>query len=70
MSDADYTSRLKEINNLASALEGHSSELQEAAALDAGFPVKITSVEVQLAVDYLVNPTVPLRRFSPTMLPA
>ena len=53
VSDVDYTSRLKEIKNLASALEGRSSELQEAAALDAGFPVKITSVEVELAVDYL-----------------
>ena len=53
MSDVDYTSRLEEIKNLASALEGRTSELQEAAALDAGFPVKITSVEVELAVEYL-----------------
>ena len=53
MSDVDYTSRLEEIKNLASALEGRTSELQEAAAHDAGFPVKITSVEVELAVEYL-----------------
>ncbi|GAF95856.1 unnamed protein product, partial [marine sediment metagenome] len=53
MSNGDYTSRLEEIQNLASALEGRTSELQEAAALDAGFPVKITSVEVELAVEYL-----------------
>ena len=53
MSEVDYTSRLEEIKNLANALEGRTSELQEAAALDAGFPVKITSVEVELAVEYL-----------------
>ena len=53
MSEVGYTSRLEEIKNLASGLEGRRSELQEAAALDAGFPVKITSVEVKLAVEYL-----------------
>jgi acyl-CoA reductase-like NAD-dependent aldehyde dehydrogenase len=53
VSEVDYTSRLEEIKNLASVLEGRRSELQEAAALDAGFPVKITSVEVELAVEYL-----------------
>jgi acyl-CoA reductase-like NAD-dependent aldehyde dehydrogenase len=53
VSDLNYTSRLEEIKNLASALEGRTLELQKAAALDAGFPVKITSVEVQLAVEYL-----------------
>jgi acyl-CoA reductase-like NAD-dependent aldehyde dehydrogenase len=53
VSDVDYTSRLEESKNLASILEGQTSEFQEAAALDAGFPVKITSVEVELAVEYL-----------------
>ena len=53
VSDVDYTSRLEEVKNLAGALEGRAAELQEAAAQDAGFPVKITSVEVELAVEYL-----------------
>ena len=45
--------RLKEINRLADALEGQRSNLLESAALDAGFPVKITGIEIDLAVDYL-----------------
>ncbi|MGB7030706.1 MAG: aldehyde dehydrogenase family protein, partial [Syntrophobacteria bacterium] len=53
MSNVDYKRRLEEIQDLASALESQTSELQEAAALDAGFPVKITAVEVELAVEYL-----------------
>ena len=53
MSNVDYKSRLEEIQDLASALADRTIELQEAAALDAGFPVKITSVEVELAVEYL-----------------
>jgi acyl-CoA reductase-like NAD-dependent aldehyde dehydrogenase len=53
VASVDYTSRLEAIQNLASILESRTSELQEAAALDAGFPVKITSVEVKLAVEYL-----------------
>lgn len=53
MGNVDYTSRLEAIQKLASILESRNLELQEAAALDAGFPVKITSVEVGLAVEYL-----------------
>jgi acyl-CoA reductase-like NAD-dependent aldehyde dehydrogenase len=49
----DYTERLEEIKRLADGLESQTVQLQEAAALDAGFPVKITSVEVKLAVEYL-----------------
>ena len=53
MSKVDYKERLEEIKRLADGLESRTTQLQEAAALDAGFPVKITSVEVDLAVDYL-----------------
>jgi acyl-CoA reductase-like NAD-dependent aldehyde dehydrogenase len=53
VSKVDYKRRLQEIKQLADALESRKTQLQEAAALDAGFPVKITSVEVELAVDYL-----------------
>ena len=49
----DYTDRLKKIKELASGVDDRSKDLQEAAALDAGFPVKVTSVEVKLAVEYL-----------------
>jgi len=49
----DFEPQLEQVFQLADALESHKSELQEAAALDAGFPVKITATEVQLAVDHL-----------------
>lgn len=49
----EFKTRLQEINRLADALECQKSNLQEAAAHDAGFPVKITSVEVDLSVEYL-----------------
>jgi len=49
----EFETRLQEINRLADALECQKSNLQEAAAHDAGFPVKITSVEVDLSVEYL-----------------
>jgi len=49
----DYTDRLKKIKELANSIDARSKDLQEAAALDAGFPVKITSVEIKLAVEYL-----------------
>ncbi len=45
--------RLEEIANLADSLKRHKSQLQEAGALDAGFPVKITAIEVDLAVQHL-----------------
>jgi acyl-CoA reductase-like NAD-dependent aldehyde dehydrogenase len=48
-----FNKRLEEINRLADAIERQRSNLQETAALDAGFPVKITGIEVDLAVDYL-----------------
>ena len=49
----EYQTRLAEIERLADALERHKSNLAEAAAHDAGFPVKITSIEVDLSVQYL-----------------
>ena len=53
MSSEDYSKRLKQIKGLAGSLESRKVDFQEAAALDAGFPVKITSVEVELAVEHL-----------------
>jgi len=49
----EFNARLEEIERLAEALERRKSTLQETAALEAGFPVKITGIEVDLAVDYL-----------------
>lgn len=49
----DYSSRLDEINKLADALVRRKSDLQEAGAVDAGFPVKVTAMEVDLAVQHL-----------------
>ncbi|MBW1982925.1 MAG: hypothetical protein JRJ12_17130, partial [Deltaproteobacteria bacterium] len=49
----DFRRRLQAIERLADGLESNSTALQEAAAQDAGFPVRITSMEVDLAVDYL-----------------
>ena len=48
-----YPSRLERIAQLADALVRNTAKLQQAAAHDAGFPVKITSVEVDLAVQHL-----------------
>ena len=53
LSSIDYTKRLDDIKGLARSLESRKADFQEAAALDAGFPVKITSVEVELAVEHL-----------------
>ncbi len=53
VSPAGYHERLEAIERLAEGLERRTSALQEAAAWDAGFPVKITSIEVELAVQYL-----------------
>ncbi len=44
-----FKSRLEEIDRLADAIEREKVKLMKAAADDAGFPVKITSVEVDLA---------------------
>jgi len=49
----EYRCRLEEIERLADALEHQKSKLQETAAQDAGFPVKITGIEVDLGVNYL-----------------
>lgn len=49
----DYQMRLEEIGQLAAALLSQKTKLQAAAAHDAGFPVKITSIEVDLAVQHL-----------------
>ncbi|MFC1489289.1 aldehyde dehydrogenase family protein [Thermodesulfobacteriota bacterium] len=49
----DLDERLKEITRLADELDCRKNDLQEAGALDAGFPVNITSIEVDLAVEHL-----------------
>jgi len=49
----DFAPQLERTQQLADAIEGRTAQLQEAAALDAGFPVKITAFEVQLSVDHL-----------------
>ncbi|MEA1947434.1 MAG: aldehyde dehydrogenase family protein [Thermodesulfobacteriota bacterium] len=48
-----FKARLDEIQRLADALNRHRTDLMEAAAYDAGFPVKITSIEVDLSADHL-----------------
>lgn len=48
-----FKARLDEIRRLADVLDRHKTDLMEAAAYDAGFPVKITSIEVDLSVDHL-----------------
>ena len=53
LSTTDYSRRLSDIKRLATSLENRKADFQEAAALDAGFPVKITSFEVELAVEHL-----------------
>ena len=53
MTTIDYSKRLSDIKGLARSLESRKVDFQEAAALDAGFPVKITAVEVELAVEHL-----------------
>ena len=52
-SKEDYAVQLQELGRLADGLEGQTSELQTAAALDAGFPLKVTAMEVKLAVQHL-----------------
>jgi acyl-CoA reductase-like NAD-dependent aldehyde dehydrogenase len=53
LSSIDYSKRLDDIKGLAKSLESRKADFLEAAALDAGFPVKITAVEVELAVQHL-----------------
>jgi acyl-CoA reductase-like NAD-dependent aldehyde dehydrogenase len=45
--------RFEQILELAQRLEDRKSDLQAAAAADAGFPVSITGMEVDLAVSHL-----------------
>jgi hypothetical protein len=66
LSSIDYSKRLNDIKGLARSLESRKADFLEAAALDAGFPVKITSVEVELAVQHL-NTMEPLLLFFLTM---
>jgi acyl-CoA reductase-like NAD-dependent aldehyde dehydrogenase len=49
----DLQLRLEQTVRLADQLAARKSDLQEAAALDAGFPAKITGMEVDLGVQYL-----------------
>ncbi|MBU0986633.1 MAG: aldehyde dehydrogenase family protein [Proteobacteria bacterium] len=49
----EYNVRLEQTAQLADALARQKSNLLEAAANDAGFPVKITSVEIDLATQHL-----------------
>lgn len=48
-----FKARLDDIQRLADVLDRHKPDLMEAAAYDAGFPVAITSIEVELSVDHL-----------------
>ena len=48
-----FKARLDQIRRLADAIDRHKTDLMEAAAYDAGFPVTITSIEVELSVDHL-----------------
>jgi phenylacetaldehyde dehydrogenase len=53
VSTSEHRARLEEAERLAAALEQASPALQEAAARDAGFPVRVTALEVELAVRHL-----------------
>jgi acyl-CoA reductase-like NAD-dependent aldehyde dehydrogenase len=44
---------LEQVTILADRIEQRKSDLQETAALDAGFPAKVTGMEVDLGVHYL-----------------
>ena len=48
-----WEQRLKDTRSIADALEEQKGELVRAAALDAGFPAKVTSLEVELAAAHL-----------------
>ena len=47
--------RFEQILEIAQRLENRKSDLQVAAAADAGFPVSVTGMEVDLAVGYLLS---------------
>ena len=48
-----FKARIEEIERLADALDRNKTNFMEAAAYDAGFPVTITSIEVDLSVNHL-----------------
>jgi acyl-CoA reductase-like NAD-dependent aldehyde dehydrogenase len=52
-SQVNYQARLDIAAKLAEGIERWKGDLAEAAAADAGFPVKITLLEADLAIDYL-----------------
>jgi acyl-CoA reductase-like NAD-dependent aldehyde dehydrogenase len=52
-STMDIEQRLGIISQLADGLEQRKADLAEASAADAGFPVKVTSLEVDLGVTHL-----------------
>ena len=49
----EFEERLNDNNRVAEAIQYHRQDLMEAAARDAGFPVKITSIEIDLAIQHL-----------------
>lgn len=49
----DFEYRLAMIHELAAGLETKKTDLQEAGAVDAGFPIKVTGLEVDLAINHL-----------------
>lgn len=49
----NYEKSLEKINQLAESLRRRKSDLVDAAAQDAGFPAKITSLELDLAIKHL-----------------
>lgn len=49
----DHDERLDEIRRLADAMRDRAEDLQEAAAVDAGFPLKVTRLELDMAVEHL-----------------
>jgi acyl-CoA reductase-like NAD-dependent aldehyde dehydrogenase len=55
MSPNLYEVRLREIHRLAGRLAERKEDLALAGAEDAGFPVRVTAAEVDLAVDYLLT---------------
>lgn len=56
--------RLQQALQIAELMEERRSDIQEAAALDAGFPAKITGMEVDIAVKHLRTMEEELSRLS------
>lgn len=51
--ERNFQKRLDAALELAEGIEQHKEDLAEAAAADAGFPIKISLLEAGLAIDYL-----------------